>query len=552
MNASGWPTFAGRSARCARSLPSWAGRPPRSAASSPAVPTRPAAIDRSRLTGGRLRRHLHRSSRLARDAELRDWVAGRLTARWSPEQISRELRRKFPDESERWLCTETIYQAVYRPDLGGLPRELPGRVLHQRRRHRLPRRHAQARRSGPLTGITLIHDRPAAALDRVEPGHWEGDLLVGAANASAIVTLVERVTRCTLLGHLPGTRHDSVTVRDTVVAALGGLPAHLRRTLTWDQGSEMARHAEIAEALGSTEIYFCDPHSPWQRPSNENTNGLLRDYFPKGTDLSVHTAEDIAVVQAEINGRPRKVLGWDRPADRMATLLATTSVLRHRRSRRSPVRRRPSGGREGRQGANVRRGEGVRGHREGRQVRDGRQVPRDAVSGRRQRRDGPDDDRLPGRPAGSVGWEADRDGRLITTRAASPASSRPAEVSRASVSRRRVSRGERVSRAVPRRRVGAPGAAIGTGADVRDRCGGLLGLARQARRLPEPTRQASRPSESARAWAPGMGEGAVGCRQAGRPRGRGRPAAAPCAPARRPRRLPARPRQFGAAPGAPR
>jgi len=275
-----------------------------------------------------LRRHLHRRSRLARDPDLRDWVTGRLMARWSPEQIAHELRRAYPDDPNRWLCAETIYQSVYRPDLGGLPRELPGRVLHQRRRQRLPRRHAQARRSGPLTGITLIHDRPAAALERVEPGHWEGDLLVGAANGSAIVTLVERVTRCTLLGHLTGPKHDSATVRDTVVAALAALPAHLRRTLTWDQGSEMARHAEIAEALGTTEVYFCDPHSPWQRPSNENTNGLLRDYFPKGTDLSVHSADDIALVQAELNRRPRKILGWDSPADRMATLLATTSVLR--------------------------------------------------------------------------------------------------------------------------------------------------------------------------------------------------------------------------------
>jgi len=275
-----------------------------------------------------LRRHPHRSSRLARDAELRDLVAGKLMARWSPEQISRDLRRAYPGDPDRWLCTETIYQAVYRPDLGGLPRELPGRVLHQRRRQRLPRRHAQARRSsGRVAGLIPIANRPAEALERVEPGHWEGDLLVGAANASAIVTLVERVTRCTLLGHLPGPRHDSASVRDTVVAALAPLPAHLRRTLTWDQGSEMARHAEITAALG-TEVYFCDPHSPWQRPSNENTNGLLRDYFPKGSDLSVHTADDVARVEAELNRRPRKVLDWDSPTDRMATLLATTSVLR--------------------------------------------------------------------------------------------------------------------------------------------------------------------------------------------------------------------------------
>ena len=274
------------------------------------------------------RRRLHRSSRLARDETLREWVAGRLTARWSPEQIAHELRRRYPDQPERWLCAETIYQAVYRPDLGGLPRELPGRVLHHRRRHRVARRDAQARRTGPLTGITPIAARPAAALDRVEPGHWEGDLITGAGNASAIVTLVERASRYTLLGHLPGPRHDAASVRDAVVAALAVLPAHLRRTLTWDQGSEMARHAEIAAALDTTELYFCDPHSPWQRPSNENTNGLLRAYFPKGTDLSVHTADDISLVQAELNLRPRKVLGWDSPADRLATLLRSPSVLR--------------------------------------------------------------------------------------------------------------------------------------------------------------------------------------------------------------------------------
>ena len=274
------------------------------------------------------RRHLHRASRLARDQELRDWVAGRLVARWSPEQVAHGLRVQYPDEPERWLCTETIYQAVYRPDLGGFPRALPGRVLHLRRRHRLRRRDARARRSGPITGMTMIGDRPAEALGREQPGHWEGDLIVGAGNASAIVTMVERTTRYTLLGHLDGPKHDLATVRDTVVAALADLPPHLRRTLTWDQGSEMARHAEIAAALGTTGIYFCDPHSPWQRPTNENTNGLLRAFFPKSTDLSVHSRGDIELVQAELNERPRKVLGWDSPADRMATLLGPLSVLR--------------------------------------------------------------------------------------------------------------------------------------------------------------------------------------------------------------------------------
>jgi transposase, IS30 family len=273
------------------------------------------------------RRRLHRRSRLARDGTLRDWVTDKLMARWSPEQISHELRQEYPGDPDRWLCAETIYQAVYRPDLGGLPRELPGRVLHHRRRQRVSRRNAQARRSGPLTGMTSIAERPAAVLERGQPGHWEGDLITGAANGSAIVTMVERVTRYTLLGHLPG-RHDSVSVRDAVVAALADLPAHLRRSLTWDQGSEMARHVEIAQALEMGPVYFCDPHSPWQRPTNENTNGLLRDYFPKGSDLSVHTADDVVLVQAELNRRPRKILGWASPAQRMAMLLGSPSVLR--------------------------------------------------------------------------------------------------------------------------------------------------------------------------------------------------------------------------------
>ncbi len=273
------------------------------------------------------RRRIHRPSRLSLDHELRAWVAVQLKARWSPEQISRELRRRFPDQPGRWLCTETIYQAVYRPDLGSLPRELPGRVLRRRRRQRLPRRGAQHRRSAPVTGMTLIHQRPATVLDRLEPGHWEGDLIMGAGNGSAIVTLVERTTRFTLLGHLLGGQHDLSTVRDSVIATLTAMPPHLRRTLTWDQGKEMARHTEIAATL-RTKIFFCEAHSPWQRPSNENTNGALRDYFPKGTDLSVHTAEDLTIVQVELNDRPRKVLNWDTPATRLATLLHTPSVLR--------------------------------------------------------------------------------------------------------------------------------------------------------------------------------------------------------------------------------
>jgi IS30 family transposase len=176
--------------------------------------------------------------------------------------------------------------------------------------------------------MTPIGERPAEALGREQAGHWEGDLIRGRGHLSAIVTLVERTTRFTLLGRLPGARRDSATVRDAVVAALAALPPRLRRTLTWDQGAEMARHAEVAAALGMAAVYLCDQHSPWQRPTNENTNGLLRDYFPRSTDLSVHTVEDLAAVQAGLNDRPRRVLGWDSPAERLATLLGPPPPLR--------------------------------------------------------------------------------------------------------------------------------------------------------------------------------------------------------------------------------
>ncbi len=261
------------------------------------------------------RRRLRRTSRLAGDPVLRDWVATKLKARWSPEQIAIRLRREFPDEPARWLCAETIYQAVYRPDLGGLPRELPGRVLRRRRRQRARRRDAQRRRTGPVTGMTMVHDRDAAVWERGEVGHWEGDLIMGAGNATAIVTLVERVTRLTLLGYLPAGAHDAASVTASVVAALAQIPSHARLTLTWDQGKEMARHREITAKLGKTKIFFCDPHSPWQRGTNENWNGLVRQFLPKGTDLSVHTQADLDEIAHLLNTRPRKTLDWQTPAE---------------------------------------------------------------------------------------------------------------------------------------------------------------------------------------------------------------------------------------------
>ena len=255
--------------------------------------------------------------KLNADPVLRLFVAGRLEKRWSPEQISQALRAEFPGDPVRHLVHETIYQAVYRPELGGLRRGLPA-LLRTGRRHRKSHRRADARRAGALTDMTMISQRPAAAADRSEAGHWEGDLIAGASNRSAIGTLVDRASRFTILVHLPGRRHTAETVRDALVAALTPLPAQLRRSLTWDQGKEMALHGQIAEVLGMP-VFFCEPHSPWQRPTNENTNGLLRQYFPKGTDLRVHGPDQLAAVAAELNARPRKTLGWNTPAATLAT-----------------------------------------------------------------------------------------------------------------------------------------------------------------------------------------------------------------------------------------
>ena len=218
------------------------------------------------------------------------------------------------------MSHETIYQSLYVQGRGGLRRDLhkklrTGRAL--RRSHAATRRAAAA--GGPLNAIS-ISERPAEAEDRAVPGHWEGDLIIGKDSGSAIGTLVERSTRYCLLLHLPE-RHGAEEVRDAMQAAISRLPEHLWRSLTWDRGTEMARHADITVATGLP-IYFCDPHSPWQRGSNENTNGLLRQYFPKGTDLSQHSADHLDAVAVELNGRPRETLDWATPAEAMNRLLS--------------------------------------------------------------------------------------------------------------------------------------------------------------------------------------------------------------------------------------
>ena len=261
------------------------------------------------------RRARPRPGKIAGDPVLRRFVAERLEKRWSPEQVSQALRREFPGDAARHVVHETIYQAVYRPELGGLSRELPARVLRTRRRRRRPHRRPGERRPNGIIAMTMVSQRPAPAADRSQAGHWEGDLITGASNRSAIGTLVDRASRYTILLHLPG-RHTAEVVRDALITVMSALPPQLRRSLTWDQGKEMALHAEITAALGMP-VYFCDKASPWQRPSNENTNGLLRQYFPKGSDLRAHGPGDLAAVAAELNARPRKTLDGDTPAARL-------------------------------------------------------------------------------------------------------------------------------------------------------------------------------------------------------------------------------------------
>jgi len=268
------------------------------------------------------RRPRPKIGKLAADAALHRVVQDHLARKRSPEQIAAILRRDYPDQPEWHVVHETIYQALYIQGRGELRREL-ARALRTGRTARTPRRQPGQRRSRFINPMIMISERPAEAEDRAVPGHWEGDLIIGKDSASAIGTLVERATRYLMLVHLPHGR-TAEQVRDALIDTVQTLPAHLTRSLTWDQGAEMAGHAAFTVAT-DIPVYFCDPASPWQRGSNENTNGLLRQYFPKGTDLSVHNLEHLAFVAAELNDRPRKTLGWDTPAECLAKLLTETS-----------------------------------------------------------------------------------------------------------------------------------------------------------------------------------------------------------------------------------
>jgi IS30 family transposase len=259
-----------------------------------------------------------KDAKLASDLELRREVQKRLRLNHSPEQIANRLMADFPDDPSMWVSHETIYQSLYVQGRGALKRELT-RHLRTGRAIRKPHR-KDAERRGRIPGMVNIADRPAEVADRAVPGHWEGDLILGTvASQSAVGTLVERSTRFTILLHLPD-GHRSEQVADAMVDAIQVLPERLRRTLTWDQGVELTRHQMIAEATGF-EIYFCDPHSPWQRGSNENTNGLLRQYLPKGTDLSFYGRGMLDNIADELNNRPRETLGWRTPAEVLNELL---------------------------------------------------------------------------------------------------------------------------------------------------------------------------------------------------------------------------------------
>ena len=253
---------------------------------------------------------------------------------WSPEQISRRLRLDFPEDETMRISHEAIYQALYVQGRGALRRELTA-CLRTGRALRMPRARTRKQGRSFVSPEIMISQRPAEAADRAVPGHWEGDLIVGLGS-SAIGTLVERTTRFTMLLHLPRmpdhihevraknglalAGHGAEAVRDAIARAIVTMPEQLRRSLTWDQGAELAQHARLKIDAG-VHVYFCDPHSPWQRGSNENTNGLLRQYFPKGTDLGAHSVDDLEAVALALNTRPRKTLGWKTPAETLDEFL---------------------------------------------------------------------------------------------------------------------------------------------------------------------------------------------------------------------------------------
>jgi IS30 family transposase len=260
-----------------------------------------------------------RPSKLAVPGSLREYVIDGLEQEWSPEEIANRIRMDHPEDPAMRVCAETIYQSLFVQARGGLKRELTVHLRSKRERRKPQARSRNDERRGKLVDTISIHERPPEVEDRAVPGHWEGDLIMGRENGSAIGTLVERASRFTMLVHLPG-RHTAEAFYDAIVPVINTLPEQLRRSLTWDNGKEMAKHREITIATG-LRIYFADPRSPWQRGSNENTNGLLRQYFPKGISLRQFDPDHLAAVAARLNGRPRETLAWHTPAEELNKML---------------------------------------------------------------------------------------------------------------------------------------------------------------------------------------------------------------------------------------
>lgn len=271
-------------------------------------------------------RRTPRAAKLATNQRLRTEVESRLRQHDSPEQIAGRLKVDFPDDPEMRVCAETIYQALYIQARGGLKQEL---TQHLRRGRVIRKPHRkEGERRGRIAGMVMISERPAEVEDRAVPGHWEGDLIMGSTSSnSAVGTLVERTTGFVMLLHLPN-GHGALAVQEALVEKMSQLPEQLRRSLTWDQGYELSRHTAIAAAT-EMDIYFCDPHSPWQRGSNENANGLLRQYMPKGTDLSFHGPGLLDAYAAELNARPRKRHGFRTPAEVLNQLLSEATTNHH-------------------------------------------------------------------------------------------------------------------------------------------------------------------------------------------------------------------------------
>jgi transposase, IS30 family len=255
-------------------------------------------------------------TKLSKSPRLLAAVEAGLRKRWSPQQISAKLRIDHPDDLEMRISHETIYLSLFVQSRGELRRQLAAELRSARTARKSQ---GQADRRGRIADMVNISERPAEVEDRAVPGHWEGDLILGAGGRSAVATLVERQTRFVMLGYL-GQEHTTERVTDALTRRIQDLPTQLKRSLTWDQGKEMAAHRQFTVDSG-VQVFFCDPHSPWQRGSNENTNGLLRQYLPKGTDLAVHDQQALDRIAAELNGRPRQTLGWMNPAEKMAQLL---------------------------------------------------------------------------------------------------------------------------------------------------------------------------------------------------------------------------------------